>query len=136
MARRGVDLNTLLILAGIGIGGYVLVKALGGLKKVTDGTSSAIANTWAALTLPGADVPQGSVILPDGRAVSMAQLSATGSVQPTTQSDGNPGVTFVWQGARYWINSPSDATGVWQAWGSADGGMDFGMTPSTAPGGW
>ena len=133
----GIDINTLLILAAVGIGGYLLVKALGGLKKVADAGTSAAADVYLRMfPNPPAMVPQGAVVLPNGTAVPLDTLSATGTVQPTTQADGTPGATFVWQGARYYLNAPSDANGNWQASSTMGAAVDFGVTASGATGGW
>lgn len=130
--------DTWLTIGAVGAGGYLLYKLFGGVSQVAKDANDSVVNSIAKwfTNLPAADINTGNVILPNGASVAMNTLSSSGTVRATTNPDGSAGASFQWQGATYYLNSPSDASGNWQASTSPGGAVDFGVTGSGASGGW
>ena len=130
MARRHNPLPSVsniegvLLLAGLGIGGYLLYELFQGAKAVvkaaadvgkavysgaqtvTSPVSTGIADVILKLTQqPAMNVP-GNVIYPDGTAAPLSQLKVF---------SGNDGNVYVKDRGSTWRLSPSDADGDWPA---------------------
>ncbi len=98
--------SDLAVYAGLAAGGYLLYKWLAsGASLFANTLASPIASAWVGLTAPGAPVPQGSIIFPDGSSIPAANVSMTWI--------GNA-LTFAYNG-RNWQLQPHDANGNYPA---------------------
>lgn len=111
MASVRDDVEPIVILAGVAVGGFLLYQIYQGLKKVTTAAATAVgtavqagsnaiaspiatAIVWA--TSGSAVTPTGSVVLPDGSLVSLSNLNVT-------FDDVMGAATFVYNGQIFWL---------------------------------
>jgi len=103
-----MKLENLLTIGVVGVVGYLILQAMGGLKKGTDQASDTLAAWWLALfPNPPAMQVLGSVVFPDGSVVALSRL------QPP-KADAS-GAVFVQYNGHYYQLSPSDQNGNWPA---------------------
>jgi len=98
-------------LALLAAGAYLLYRlwntASSAVASVTAKPVTAAAQAYVNLTTPGIQTV-GNVILPDGTPIPV------GTVNPSP-IPGSTSATFSYLGQQYYLNSPSDAAGNWQA---------------------
>jgi hypothetical protein len=101
--------ESLIELALIAAGVYLLYKAWGTAASAANASVTAAAQAYVSLTSGPAMQATGNIILPTGTAISV------NDVNPTPVS-GTNSATFNYLGTQYYLNTPSDSsTGDWTA---------------------
>lgn len=86
---------------------FLLQKASGVVSSITAPLVNSAADAYVAMTAGGAAIPSGNIVLPNGTAVPVAQLT------PTINSSGD--TTINYGGATYTVLPGTDDDGNWQA---------------------
>lgn len=126
LSRIGTDFEVLMLLAGVGVVGYLVYKAYQGAKAVagaavdagaavyhgaqavTAPVSSVIAKALTLYDAPGVGSVPGNILFPDGYAAPASAYT----LKTTNPPDGN--LYVVDRGSTYQLQ-PSDADGDWPA---------------------
>jgi hypothetical protein len=126
------DIKNWLIIGAVAGGVYLAYKLFGGAAQVANTANnainqgaSALANWYVKLTSSGAAIPTGMIILPNGAAVPVSQL------QVSPVPGGGNSAMFNYGGATYYLNSPHDANGNWEASTAPIGGGAYTCCAST-----
>jgi hypothetical protein len=110
------DVTTLAQIAMLGGLAYLFYKYVWPLfNKGAGAVAGPIAKAYVAVTSGPAITATNQVMLPNGTAIPMQQIGATGTLKDTTQPDGTPSATFTWQGVNYTIIGGADDTGTYYA---------------------
>lgn len=112
MTREGTSTRDVLSLALLAGGAYIvgkyLVPLLSGVSRATDAATSALANAYVRLTGEGQMIPQGSILLPTGEWVPVANLQVM-------SMPGSSNAFFQYGGVNYYLTTPHDSNGNWAA---------------------
>lgn len=119
------NFNTLMIVGFGAIGIYLLFKKV--IPNFTAPVVNTLADWYAAFTMPGAMVPQGSILFPDGSTQPMTAFAAgipssSGSIAAPTSPiavqmgpGGIPTNYFSYNGQSWLLTGPADSNGNYLA---------------------
>lgn len=103
--------DTLIVLAALGVGGFLLWKAMQTAKQATDAVAGSIADAWLTLfPMPPSIELLGNIVFPGNLRVPLQTLSNQGAIKQ--DKSGNVIAKYA---NSFWKIMPHDASGDWPA---------------------